>query len=363
MRFLSVLALSGCVLSGCALVDAAGESKLVGAALAFEPSTIATATPPLQVEVANLDGQNRRDLVVLSGDDDLLQGIDVGLAYELGQVSPVLTGPYTAVAAGDADGVDPDDMAAAGLGKLNVFGSTGKSLDSHLIAGLTPASLQIGTFPFFGGPGRSLVIGYVESTMVSIVIDVFEAQVQTRVLTASQPPVAIVLANTRENGAGQDEILVVERSEVIEAQGDAGEFSTFGRSFPGIEITHVAVGDFGSDAQEDLAYAHAGGISIAFGSPSGLVAGVTAPVVGQGLAIRDLGAGDFDGDGRPDLVVLAAGQLHVFLRNLDETFTEHVLPIEGTPTRLSVGDLDDDGTDDFLLTPGKEGGIDLLLSR
>ncbi len=355
MRSLSLL-----LLSGCALVDAAGEAP---ERLDFRASSIGgfTALPTFAL-VADLDRQLGPDIVVLDGNGDLLSAVHDGQLYDISMVNP---GPYRAIAVGELDGVDPVEMIAVAEGRLDLFGGQTKSLD--VVLDTMPSAVTTATFSSFGVPGGAVIISFLTSPTVQIIANPFVDPVVPRVITAAEPPVAVLVGETRVNGVGQGEVLVVEESSVIEAQAEGSDFTTFGRSFAGVTISHAAVGDFVADASDDLAYRREGGIAIASGSPGGLVEGATEPLFAADLSIKTLRVGFFNRDNQPDLAALTVVDdrpaIHLFLRGQGETFEEHVIPIEGAPFTFTVGDLDEDGVDDFLLTPGKEGGIDLLLSR
>lgn len=354
MRSLSLL-----LLSGCALIDAAGEAP---ERLEFRKSNIGGfSMSPRFAVVADLDRQLGPDIVVLGGNGDLLTALHDGQSYDISVVDP---GPYNAIGVGELDGVEPVEMIAVAPDRLDLFGGQTKSLD---VALGTPTAVTSGTFSSFGVPGGAVIISYLESPMVQIIANPFVDPVVPRVITASEPPIAVLVGDTRVNGVGQDEVLVVEQSSVIEAEAAGGDFTTFGRSFAGVTISHAVVGDFVADGSDDLAYRRQGGIAIASGSPSGIVEGATEPLFAAELSIKALRAGFFNRDNQLDLAALAVvnGELalHLFLRGQGETFEERVIPIDGAPFTFTVGDLDEDGVDDFLLTPGKEGGIDLLLSR
>jgi hypothetical protein len=119
----------------------------------------------------------------------------------------------------------------------------------------------------------------------------------------------------------------------------------------------VAVGDFNSDGNQDLAVVNrdSNTVSILLGNGSG---GFTAPspgAFGVGLAPRSVAVGDFDGDGDEDLAVANQSSNHVsiLLGNGAGGF------VSGTPVSIgsgsfgaAVGDFDRDGDHDLAVTRG-----------
>ena len=118
----------------------------------------------------------------------------------------------------------------------------------------------------------------------------------------------------------------------------------------------LVVGDFNSDAIEDLAYggylnAKAGQVSPGTGSGEvgePLDIGLPAPATyAHGLA-----TGDFNADGMADIVASHdTNAVSVRLGGGNGTFpTGKTVPVEGNPRAVAVGDFNSDGNEDFVVT-------------
>ncbi|HEX6642875.1 MAG TPA: FG-GAP-like repeat-containing protein [Thermoanaerobaculia bacterium] len=103
----------------------------------------------------------------------------------------------------------------------------------------------------------------------------------------------------------------------------------------------VTTGDFNHDGRIDLVVVNANAqVSILLGT----AAGFAAPVAIANVAGADVQAADFDHDGHLDVVLSVEPQLNVLRGNGDGTFTApEPLPTSGNPTRMVLGDFDDDG--------------------
>lgn len=367
MRSLSLLAL----LSGCALVDATGDADQAFA-LSYTPATInGFNNPPLRALVYDGDGNRGPDLAILGGDRELYialtQSVDpTQIQLERRSIGPT-TGPYDAIAVGDLDGVAPDEVAAAGIDRLDVFtrDSAAPVGAGVVVPGARPITLAIGTFPFLANPGHALALGYSDANLVKVVANTLGSPA-TRTITLENPPVSLTIANT-DSRSDVPELLIAEQHDLIEAVEQGSDFASNMHTLNGTQFTLLASGQLGGDEAEDLAFGRGeGGVGIAFGRATGLDETIAAVLGDAALQARAIEVGDLDGDLRDDLVVLTASDppvLHLFRQVASGQFAEQVVAVEGVPTSLSIGDLDGDGRADLVLVPGHDGGVDLLLSN
>lgn len=149
---------------------------------------------------------------------------------------------------------------------------------------------------------------------------------------------------------------------VLPGNGD-GTFGTADYSVGG-QPASVAIGDVNEDGRPDLAVAMSdptsdtSAVSVMLGQAGG---GFTAPVdYAAGFRCQDVAIADLDGDGHADLVTAntfqASKSVSVLLGRGDGSFAspvDHVIAC--SPLRLGVGDLNEDGHPDLVLSEGNCG--------
>jgi hypothetical protein len=132
----------------------------------------------------------------------------------------------------------------------------------------------------------------------------------------------------------------------------------------------VAVGDFNGDRTSDIAVGFASGlVSIFLNSGSGRFSATPARAVQAHAYPIWLDAADFSGRGHADLVSANTidHAIQLFRGNGDGTFLAPLnVPVAGSVTDVSVGDLNKDGRADLAVGyegKGPGGGVEVLLSR
>jgi hypothetical protein len=282
------------------------------------------------------------------------------------------------VAAGDFDGDDTLDLAAAhefdpGVSVLlgNGDGTFRPAVDYG--AGINPSSVAVGDFRHNGildlavanefDPGVSVLLGNGDGTFQapvhyaaggsSVAVGDFDGDgtLDLAVANAASANVSVLLGN----GDGTF------RPAVNYAAGDS----------PG----SVAVGDFNGDGVLDLAVSNGGyydssGVSILLGNGDGTF---QAPVhYVAGIGPRGVAVGDFNGDGISDLAVANAGTspdytdggVSVLLGNGDGTFQDPVSFTTGArlPVSVAVGDFNGDGWPDLAVANSASNNVSILLN-
>ncbi len=171
------------------------------------------------------------------------------------------------------------------------------------------------------------------------------------------------------NGDGKADIAVAPFGNLIAVSlgnGD-GTFQTPISTLGGVEgqFSTIVAGDFNGDGKVDVAVGnHAlGNLSVFLGNGDGTFgAATTYPVVVGPMAVAD-----FNLDGIPDLVVadFSNEQMTILIGNGDGTFKNPVsYGAEGTPSAVTVGDVNGDGKPDLVTivpTADTEGSLIAVL--
>lgn len=130
----------------------------------------------------------------------------------------------------------------------------------------------------------------------------------------------------------------------------------------------LATADFDGDGRLDLVIANSlsGDLSVLLGSGGGRFEGVSKIPVGQG--VRAVAVEDFDGNGFPDVATANGGDdtvtvlLSEVLGPLSLTQARD-FPAESGPTALAIGDFDQDGFADIVITHFGGGLISILINQ
>lgn len=141
---------------------------------------------------------------------------------------------------------------------------------------------------------------------------------------------------------------------------------------PGVSgATSVGTGDFNLDGRADLVFgiSNSSAYRVMLGNATGFVASTqfTAGDNPSALAQASLAIGDFNSDGREDIVTESPSfsTYSVFLGNGDGTFPPIAsfppTPTGAQPRHITVGDFNEDGSDDLAL--GSNSGISILLGN
>jgi hypothetical protein len=363
-------ALIAAAATGCALIDAAGDLKPVAGEYHHE-NIGATASPRMAV-AADLDGMGLLDVVVLDDSGAIQTAISDGNpGFYL--VTPTQLRGYTSIAAVQLFDSPFFDIIAAGPNKLDILTSLGTG---QLRA--TSLTVPAGFMPGKIAAGR--ILGQMQQPAIAIAsasspqLFVFTTPVtapalKTIALHTQATDLAIGDIDTSNPG---DELIVADDQLAIYTGPNADRKDEPLRGSTG-RASHIAIGKLGGGDEVDVAYMHIfqgpAEIDLIDGSPTGLfdpgLPGLAPGVVGDSLLALDL-----DGDQLTDLATIftdnSGKHRLVMLRNAgngSNAFVVTELGVTGAPQAISAGDLDGDGSADFMLVPGAGGGVDLLLSH
>ena len=350
----------------------------------MEKVDFATGVNPISVAIADLNGDGKSDLAVVNKG-----GTSVSIYRNISVGGTITTSSFAAkvdyttgaspnsVSVGDLNGDGKADLAIANSGgtSVSVFlnssvsGSISFAAKVDFTVGSAPNALSIGDLD---GDGKAdLAVANYNSSTVSVLRNTSTSNsisFATKVdfSTASSKPYAVAIGDL--DGDGKADLAV--------ANNNSSTFSIFrNTSTSGVisfnakvdfaaalSPTSVAIGDLDGDGDADIVVTNSGAQSVSVfrnTSTSGLIS-VSAKVdFTTGFGPQYVAIGDLDGDGKVDLVTSNAGGPSVsVLRNkyvsgsIDiSSFASRVDFTTGTsPLSVAVGDLDNDGKPDLVVT-------------
>jgi hypothetical protein len=177
------------------------------------------------------------------------------------------------------------------------------------------------------------------------------------ILTTSTLPAGPHSITARYSGDSGDQTSVSAPVTETVTPAQAGGYGTPASTLtPGVDSTAVVLADFNGDGMADLAvvnYSTAmtdGSVSIFLGAGNGTFTQPTGSPVLVGENPTAIAVGDFNNDGKPDLVVSnsASSNVTLLLGNGDGTFQPAILVPAGLdPLGIAVGDFNGDGNLDI----------------
>ncbi len=194
-------------------------------------------------------------------------------------------------------------------------------------------------------------------------------------------PVFATLADL--NGDGRRDVVVLSEgsSQIVHDQGtfidgDAevflagpgGSLDSQSALDSGSAITSLALGDLNGDGVTDAALGQNARVSIQIGRGDGTFTAGGAVTLSRSVAALQIA--DLDGDGRPDLLAAQSSGsywgpelISALLSNGDGTFGPPVdTAVDSLPTGLAIGDFNEDGVPDVVVSHGRGSPL-LLLGR
>lgn len=382
MRFLS-LGLVVLASSGCALVDAAGETheQLPDAGVSFSVLNIDNTTmQPRNAAFAHVDTGPDLDVVIVGQQGEIFVSHGDGAGgFDAATKLDVAGNGWDLIAAADLGDDMRDELVLAATGKLGVLrandGVVGgfDLIDLGAPAG-EPCAIAAATFD----NGQALVIATKTSENL-LVIKQPLATSESSMIPFGSTAHTIELGVGRVRG-GSNSLIAAEIGVTRMTEfGDPGSQSPAMTGVPlDGSVGAFAVGQFGGMFEDDVAYLVLGEggaqnrIDILDGSPAGLRQGVE-PSIGQGTQTQLLAAGDFDGDDLDDLAALVVNaddtrHIQFFIQRASGGFPTARLDVDGHPGRLAFGDVNGDGKTDVALAQDDtqqppRGGLNILLSN
>lgn len=186
--------------------------------------------------------------------------------------------------------------------------------------------------------------------------------------TGSNNSNLVAVRLTDFNGDGRRDIVAIDLVGILRVfiQNPDGSF-IFSSLNTGQSPTDMQVAPLDAGSVPDVAFTtRSGELRVLLGDRSGNAASFVArPPVAAGGFPTALALGDLDNDGRVDAVVTDAGrnQLQLFLGDGNGGLTQAATAPTGTaPSGVLLADLDADGLQDVIVTNGTDGSVTILLS-
>jgi VCBS repeat-containing protein len=346
------------------------------------PASLAAGLNPVSVAVGDFDGGGDPDLAVanqLSNDVSVLLG-GAGGGFTGPTNFPVgfFTFPFSVAVGNFNDGGDPD-LAVANLAAGNVSvlqGGTGGSFvvpPASFPAGSSPASVAVGDFDGNGDPDLAVANQTFAGRLSVLLGGTGSSFSGPASFPAGTNPISVAVGNF--NGDTDPDLAVANRDSnnvSVLLGGSGGGFTGPTNLAAGNIPSSVAVDDFNGDGDPDLAVANqtpAGRVSVLLGGTGGSFVVPPTPSFAAGTNPASVAVGDFNSDGDPDLAVanLDSNNVSVLLGVGDGTFTAPinfpVFPVGNGPTSVAVGDFNGDGKPDLAVANVRSNNVSVLLNN
>jgi hypothetical protein len=211
-----------------------------------------------------------------------------------------------------------------------------------------------------------LAVANIDSDNVSILLgDGTGSFITPNNFDTGDAPISIAVADFNSDGELDLAVANIISDDVSILLGNSdGTFGTANNFLAGNSPYSVAIGDFNSDMMLDLVTANeaasSNDVSILLGNGDGTF-GTAANFPAGGTTPRSVAVGDFNSDGELDLAVANTGSdnISILLGNGDGTFgTANTFATgeESFPSFIAVSDLDNDNVLDLVTTYANTGG-------
>jgi len=317
-------------------------------------SSISTGALSRSIIAADVDGDGDNDLLVVNElGNDVSVLINIGGSEGFVASSPIQVGKRpVAIASWQSSANASPIIAVAAVGTTANQGSLyvieNGQVSRELSAGNGPVAVAISDF---NGDGQA---DFVVATLRSgTVVGRMSGESTERVLTTARSPKSVTAA--RINDDDFTDLVIVSygfdgdsSSEIIVLLGDGrGNFTAQRQSIPERGSVDVAIGNFDSDAADEIAIANYSGLVRIFDFSAGVLSEINR--VTTALGVDSIAARDVNSDGRVDLVIAnsKAETIELFINQPSGFIRNRNITGVSSPSDIVIANLDGDSVLDI----------------
>jgi len=379
------------LVAACFLAHACGSAKAGKAVSPFIIGKIHLRHKPYSVEIADLNGDKIKDLVIANGEDS---SVTILMGNGKGEFMEAKSSPFPA-------GYMPNDIAIADFNKDGIPDLAFANHDRKYLTILTGDG-KGGFTPLKGSPFHLEVRPHTHG----IAVGDFNSDGNLDLLTDSwgNNQLAILLGNNQHGFNGTANYLNVgkhpyQRARIADLNKDGkldivttnldgnnttillgdgkGNFhESEGSPFPcGDSPFGVAIGDINGDGSPDLAIVNSpsitssntgrDGLTVLLGNGKGTFTAMAGSPFITGQSPTRVAIGDLNGDGIRDIVVTnyKSNSITVFIMRKSAMAYSYTLPVGSKPDGVTIADLNGDNKGDIVVANSGDNFLNLLLSK
>jgi hypothetical protein len=378
------------VLSAALAVSCSTPSSGITTPIPTSVSHFPVGTAPGSVEIADLNGDGKPDIVVANEQSNnvtiLLGDGKGGFTQAKGSPFPAGHNPND-IAIGDFNNDGKLDLAIANhdqkhltvlLGDGN--GGFTPAPNSPFVVEVQPHTHGVATGDLNGDGNLDLVTDNWENNQVAVLFGDGKGNFNTSgtFLDVGKMPYQRVRVGDA-NGDGNADIITTnlegDNVTILLGDGKGGFKQSVGSPFPcGDSPFNFAIGDVNGDGKPDLAIVNSpsssarsgkDGLTILLGDGAGGFKMMTGSPFATGKIPNRVAIGDVNGDGVNDIAVSSpdGNNITLFLMSSKGVASSSTIAIGGKPKGLAIRDLNGDGKADIVITNNGDNTVTVMLSK